>query len=512
MPADMRLGLPISLAVAFAIAACRTSPVLETAPQLDTLHATGSTERGAPIPAVKRRPPGACATLSEAEGPDVLRVVPEEALALYVDRQVGLAIVDIANPDEPTLLATSRFTSDPVGVFDLGGVAVVVYAPWDRPPETILRAVDLRRPDMGHRIGELVLAGAPRDARRVGDVLVVTRDLPSAGATGDAAIAVSTFVLDENMLTKRDEIRLPGRGGVVGGSPWGVAVAREAEPSFGKDRTSVTWIGIDDTTAALTTGGTVVVGGVVPRWRRSTDHVVDVSEDGQVRIVGCATAACPAGDLATYAAIDFADPARPRLTSATSLARASDAAFNFSADRLFVARPPRDPNLRDATELSVFKGNREPQLVGTVAIPGTVSSMVLRGDHLVALGWTGTATAGRRAIVHDIDVNAVPRLVGSLSFGGDWTWSAAYDDDRALSFDPSRTLGALPMTTLRGRSGALAAVQVLSFGASGPRSVIEHVIDSSDRLLFVDGRLLSFSPAGVVVVRTRLPRMDIGER
>jgi hypothetical protein len=262
----------------------------------------------------------------------------------------------------------------------------------------------------------------------------------------------------------------------------------------------VTWLGIDDDSGALHLGGTAVIDGVVPKWRRGMDHVVDVTEDARVRVVACATAACPAGDLATYAAVDFAEPARPRRSGAMTLARAGDAAVNFSADRLFVARPPRDPSSSDATELAVFETTREPVLLGAVSVRGTVSSLALRGDHVVALGWTGTIEAGRRAILHDLDVRGAPRLVGSVSFGGDWTWSAAYDDDRALSFDPNLALGALPMTTVRGSSGALGAVQVLAFAPSGPRAVMESGVGHADRLLFLDGRLLSFAADGVSVV------------
>jgi hypothetical protein len=448
----------------------------------------------------RRRAPGACATLSDAQGPDVLRAVRDKALALYADRQAGLAIVDIANPNAPIVLATSEFTGEPMGVFDLDGVAIVVYQPWDRSPETIVRAVEIGRRNAGRVLGEVVLEGAPRDARRAGDAVVVTRELGPGSERGRGLTAVTTFVLDETGMAKRDEVVLNGSGAVVGGSPWGVAVAREADPSFGKDRTAVTWLGIEDESAALEVGGTAVIDGVVPRWRRGTDHVVDVTEDAQVRVVACATAACPAGDSATYGAIDFTKPARPRRISAMTLARAGDAVFNFSGDRLFVARPSQGPDARDVTELAIFKTVREPFLLGSVSIAGTVSSLALRGDHVVALGWTGTITAGRRAIIHDLDMKGAPRLVGSLAFGGDWTWSAAYDDDRAFSFNPNLTLGALPMTTVRGNSGAMGAVQVLAFGPSGPRAVTERGIGSADRVLFVDGRLLSFSADGVSVV------------
>jgi hypothetical protein len=456
--------------------------------------------------------------MTDAEDPDVLRVssgsgrarAAREGLVLYANAQVGLALVDVADPDDPKLVATSPFIGTPIGVFERDAGAVVVFAPWDRPAETVVRAIELGRRDAGRTIGEIVLPGAPRDARRVGDAIVVTREVPSEGRARAPLTAVTTFVLDSDGLTKRDEIRLSGWGAVTGGSPHGVAVAREAPPELGGERTSVTWIGISpDDLGIERLRGTATFAGVVPRWRRASDHVVDVAEDARVRVVTCATTACPPGEAATYAAIDFAEPDRPRLASWSMIARAGDGVFNFDGERLFVARPPLER--ADATELAVFRTSGELAPLGAVRLRGTVASITVRHDpesvrrgsvgDLVVLGWTGSASESRRAIVHQIDARRTPRLIGSTSFGGDWTWSPAYDDDRSISFDPTSTLAALPITTMRGQSGALTAAQVLSLGPTGPRNVMERELTVADRLLFVDGRLLAFSADGVVVVR-----------
>jgi hypothetical protein len=491
----------VSLVSLVLLAACREPPVVEPpVAEPGSVDSTWSASSELPAgPTREQRQPGGCGTLTDAEEPEVLRLARgQEGTVLYANAQLGLAIVDVSDPDAPKLTGVSELTGTPVGIFEMNGAAVIVYAPWDRPAETVVRAVEIGPRVAGRTIGEIVLAGAPRDARRVGDVLVVTRDFTPAGTT---MTAVTTFMLDENGLSKRDEHRLAGRGAVTGGSPHGVAVAREAEAELGGDRTSVTWLGIaSEELGVIRLHGTSTVAGVIPRWRRASDHVIDVAEDARVRVVGCATSACPAGEAAAYAAIDFAEPDRPRLTSWSLLARAGDGVFNFDGDRLIVARPPADRS--DGTDLAFFRTNSELVPAGSVRLRGTIGSIAVRhGGDVVALGWTGSATAGKRAIVHHVDARRSPRLLGSTSFGGDWTWSPAYDDDRAISFDPASTLAALPMTTMRGQSGAFTAAQVLSFGPVGPRNVMEKEVTVADRLLFVDGRLLAFSSEGVTVVR-----------
>lgn len=513
----MRTCTALGLTALVLLAACRDAPVLDPTPPVEQTWRPSS--ESLPRMTREKRKAGACGTLTDAEDADVLRMsismgegrAASEGLVLYANAQVGLVLVDVADPDDPKLVATSSFTGTPIGVFERDEGAVVVFAPWDHPAETVVRAVELGRRGAGRTISEIALPGAPRDARRVGDVIVVTRELPSDGAAERPPLtAVTTFVLDADGLTKRDETRLPGRGAVTGGSPHGVAVVREAPPELGVDRTSVTWIGIAPNDLGVQRlHGTATFAGVVPRWRRATDHVVDVAEDARVRVVACATAACPAGEAATYASIDFSEPDRPRVTSWSMLARAGDGVFNFDGDRLFVARPPADRT--ETTDLTIFRTSGDLTRVGALRLRGTVASIAVRHDaefvrygsvgDLVVLGWTGSASAGRRAIVHQIDARRAPRLVGSTSFGGDWTWSPAYDDDRAISFDPTSTLAALPMTTMRGQSGAFAAAQVLSLAPTGPRNVMEREVAVADRLLFVDGRLLAFSAEGVVGVR-----------
>jgi hypothetical protein len=464
------------------------------------------------------RPPGACWSLIDSEEADILRVAAasdhDPQFVLYANAEAGLAIVDVDDVDNPRLITTSPFTGTPVGVFAKETVAFVVFAPWDRAPETAVRAVDLSPEHVGRTIGEIVLPGSPRDTRRAGDTIVVVHELDDPALQSARRTGIATFALDEGRLIKRDEVWLSGQEAVVGGSPFGIAVAREADPGDGPDRTAVTWLDLpEDGLGRLRVRGTQVVAGVVPRWRSASDHMLDVSEDARVRVIGCATAACREGDPATFAAIDFAEPDRPRVMGSSVIERAGDGVFRFRGEQLVVARRPLD-RPSEATELAFFDAGSELVPVGAVRLRGIVASISIIGvagaapQDVVTLGWTGSASEGKRAIVHQIDgrvgsiqgIRRGPRLLGSAAFGGDWTWSLAYDDDRAMSFDPGSALGALPMTTVRGDHGAVSAVEILSFGKRGPRAVMDRKLDVVDRLLFHGGRLLAFSGEGVAIV------------
>ncbi|MBX3232563.1 MAG: hypothetical protein KIT84_16430 [Labilithrix sp.] len=476
-------------AALLAVVALAALPACRTPPRVDDVPAADATIRAADFTPPPERRPGGCETLVDVEAPDTLRL--DGDVALYANEQIGVAVVDVSDPDAPKVLGVSEIKGTPVGVFALGGAAVVVYAPWDRDAVTVVRAVSIAPATPGRTIGERELAGAPRDARRVGDFVVVTRETP-AGRT-----AVAAFTLDANGLAPRDELELRGKSAVAGAAPTGVAIARTSEA--GADRTAVTWLGLDAGTGVFTLQGTATIDGVIPRWR-GVPRVIDVSEDGQVRLVTCPTAACPVDGPAAYASVDFSQPDRPRAMAWSLVARAGDGVVGFQGTRLVVARPAVDRS--DATELAFFRTDGALAPAGSVRLRGSVGSVVVEdsGD-VVTVGWTGNATTGRRAIVHHVDGRGVPRLVGAATFGGDWTWTRAYDDERVMGFDRGSLLAALPMTTLRGRHQPTAAVQVLSLDPSGPRAIAEKPAPFVDRLMFVDGRLLAFSADGVTVVR-----------
>lgn len=473
------------LLVLAGVAACRQPPPIET------VSTTAAEIAAAPVASLEpaSRRAGGCETLVDVEAPDTLRLA-DGNLVLYANEQVGLAVVDVGDPDRPAMKGIVELVGEPAGVFDVRGMAVLVYAPAARPQDVAVRAVTL---EPLRTMGELTLAGRVRDVRRVGDHVVVTRETP------DHRTAVTAFGVTDTGLVRRSEVVLDGASAVAGAAPRGLAIARSAAIEHGPNRTSVTWLTLDPDAGALAAEGTITVSGVIPRWR-SAHRVIDVTEDQRARLVLCATSGCATAEPAAYAALDFSTPAEPRVVSWKLVAGAGDGTIGFQGTRLVVARPVADRS--DASELAFYATESDLALAGKVRVRGSVGTIAVRdsGD-VVTVGWTGSASAGKRAILHHVDARGVPRLVGAATFGGDWTWSRAYDDDRVLGFDPHSTLAALPMTTVHGSHGPTSAAEVLSLDPSGPRAIAEEPLTLADRLLFVNGRLLSFSADGVVVLR-----------
>lgn len=462
------------------LAACRQPP------PVDSATTTAATVAAAPVAlAPAQRQPGECETLFDVETPDTLRL-RDGNVVLYANEQVGLAVVDVSDADRPKMKGVSELVGEPAGVFVLRGLGVLVATPSSSYGTVTLRAIAI---DSVRTVNELTLSGRIRDARRVGDFVVVTR------TTDDGMTAVTSFGVSEKGLVKHDEVVLDGRAAVTGASPRGIAVARNGAT----DQVLVTWIAMHPDTGGFATRGTTSFAGWIPRWRPSRG-VIDVTEDDRARFVTCSSTACDASGTAAYAAVDFANPSEPRVTSWNLLARAGDGVIGFQGTRLVVARPTTDRS--DASELSFYGTETGLVPIGRVRLRGTVGSIAVRdsGD-VVTIGWTGSASAGKRAILHQIDAKGTPRLVGAATFGGDWTWTRAYDDDRALGFDPRGAVAALPMTTVRGPAGPTNAAQIFSFESDGPKAIGEEPVTLADRLLFVNGRLLAFSPDGVVVLR-----------
>src|SRR4051812_19904399 len=82
------------------VGACRQPPPVDSA---TTTAAEVATTAPALAIAPAQRQAGECDTLFDVETPDTLRVVRGASVVLYANEQVGLAIVDVSDPDHPKM-------------------------------------------------------------------------------------------------------------------------------------------------------------------------------------------------------------------------------------------------------------------------------------------------------------------------------------------------------------------------------------------------------------------------
>src|SRR5262249_53552970 len=187
--------------------------------------------------------------------------------------------------------------------------------------------------------------------------------------------------------------------------------------------------------------------GGFPTWGRGAGEGVFADEARRVRLVTCATAACAPSDAAMLHVIDFHDASPPSSAGSIVVAPSGGAPVTkLSADLAFVASLTSIAGASgETTDLRVVRTEPSPRVVGSVKLEGRVTSLALQGDRLFALG----TLRGSRLAIHEVDLRApsAPRVRGPALFGADFSWSPAEDDALALSFDPSSSRIALPISS-----------------------------------------------------------------
>jgi hypothetical protein len=459
----------------------------------------------APAPTPARVPPAsstedqprACATLRDVAVSDVVRV--DGATLFYAEASEGLAIVDVSDAAAPRTVARVPFVGTPTALFVHEGIAWVVFLDSDArfleaKTATVIRAIDVRTPDAPRVIGQEVREGSTTIAKLVDGSLYTLRAGPSGGSV------IESFEVLHGALHALDQVVLEGSPAQLAASSAGLAAV-----TLTGEGAQVAWIDL-----ALQRGGAiglreaVRLPGGVATWERGDGRIVDADDGQRVRLITCATRACGPAEPATLRTIDFSGPGSARVLAPLRLTeRGGLPLTRFAEELLYVAETSRAR--KDATTLHVARTEEAgARFVGHVALRGMLSAIVPRDGSIVALGTVGGPDAPVHIVVHDIDVQRpeAPRVRASVTFGSDWTWSAALDDDNALSFDPASHLVAVPFTAWRHADKRyVTGTQLIELGASGGRPFSTfHAEGLVERAIFLDGQLVTLWPGGVVAV------------
>jgi hypothetical protein len=485
--------------------AAPTTPIALEAPT-----ATAAAQARVPTASSSEEQPAACATLRDVTVSDVVRV--DGTTLFYAEASEGLTIVDVSDPAAPRTMARVPFVGTPTALFVHEGIAWVVFVDSDArfleaKIATVIRAIDVRTPEAPRVIGQEVREGSATIAKLVDGSLYTLRAGPSGGSV------VESFEVLRGALHALDQVALEGSPAQLAASSAGLAAV-----TLTGEGAEVAWIDL-----ALQRGGAiglreaVRLPGGVATWERGEGRIVDADEGQRVRLVTCATRACGPAEAATLRTVDFRGPGPARVLAPLRLTeRGGLPLTRFAEELLYVAETSRAR--RDATTLRVARTEEAgPRFVGHLALRGMLSGIVPRDGSVVALGTVGGPDAPVHIIVHDVDVRRpeAPRVRASVTFGSDWTWSPALDDDKALSFDPATHLVAVPFTAWRHADKRyVTGTQLVELGANGgqPFSTV-HAEGLVERALFVDGQLVTIGPAGVVAVDyAARRRADLVER
>ncbi|MBS2018871.1 MAG: beta-propeller domain-containing protein [Deltaproteobacteria bacterium] len=441
--------------------------------------------------------PAACGTLRDVATSDAVKI--EGSTLFYAETAGGLTLVDVSEPTKPRKLATIPFVGMPRALFVRDGIAWVVFTDFDArhaddgAAATIVRAIDVTNPEKPVLLGDQVRSGHPRDAKLVGGVLYTLM------ATKDGS-AVESFSVRRGKLDWRDKVALEGAPAQLAASSAGLAVVTTFE-----NDSRVTWLDLPlDLPGTLMLRETLRTPGGVATWDRGDGRVVDADDGQRVRLVTCMTKACAPEEGATLRVLDFGGTASPRLTASLRITeRGGLPLTRFSNELLYVGET--SATAPDTTLLHVVRTDEaRPRLAATLPLRGLVSGFVARDTSLVALGTTASPETQVRIAVYDIDVRKpdAPRVRGSATFGSDWTWSPALDDEGAVSFDPSSHLVAIPFTAWRyADKRYVTGTQLVDLGRRGAQNVDTVPGEGFvERAVFLDGHLVTIGPEGIHAV------------
>jgi hypothetical protein len=465
--------LPMILAIAGI--ACETR---EAAP--------GDSSSGAQHVRVERKeepePPAACGTLRDVVPGDL--VVVDGDLVLHLDETEGLGITNVADPAHPRTIGRMPFVGTPVALHHRAPLVWMAYVDWNVPGAmTTVRVVDVSRPETPRIVGTASRPGVATATALVGGVLYLMT--PSGVETSVSAFRAS------NGVTLADAMTIDGAPAALAASPAGLAALTKTS-----DGVLVSWIDLSyERPGAMTLRGAKRIDGGFPAWERD---VVSADEGQAVRFLACKTSECRVDEDALVRVVDFSRGADDVRASLPVRVGAGVPVARFADDHLYVA-----DNAGHAT-LRVVDLHPSPRVVGSVPLTGMVSAIHPQGSRVLAVGTVGTPGTGIRVAVHDVDVRmpSLPRLRGTATFGHDWTWSRAADDDRAVSVDPTTELMALPFSTWRARDGRYATgAQVLALGGAAPAMRETLPADGHvERVVIVKGRVLAIGEGAVKVL------------
>lgn len=475
---------------------------------------------GGPPSAPSPDAPGGGAAPRTVEETDLYRL--EGNRLYYLNSYRGLMVFDVTNADQPRLLGRSPIFGDPVDMIVRDGVAIVVVGDWygrmdDGTPfrGSIVRGLDATDPANIRVLGEAKLGGWVRDDRVVGDVIyAVSEDYGwsygwSYGGGYQAGVIVSSVSFANRAIKQVDSVRYDGFAGVFHVTPSSIMLAA---PSAEQGNTQLSYLDISDPNGEIVPRGAIDVRGRVQGWGADngrwnldfadgkTAHVI-AQDDYRVNSAG--------GYL--LSTVDFSNADAPVVASEVKIAQTGwSAAARFFGDRLFLS-PESGYGALDATPLHVFdlSNAAAPQLAGSVVLPGHVWNILPASEsRIFALGNDDSTISdggyGSSVALQYLDVSepAVPRLIGTSTFGDGWAWTPAAGTFKAFTMDAAKGLAVLPFSGWDYKSGAYNnGLQLIEFspttiataGAARSKGWVE-------RGIFVGDRLVSLSDTSLSVV------------
>ncbi|MBI5508036.1 MAG: beta-propeller domain-containing protein [Deltaproteobacteria bacterium] len=385
----------------------------------------------------------------EIEEADVIRVVGDRLFLLNAYR--GLEIIDISDPDQPSILGNVKIFGYPVEMYVDGGRAYIIvsnyFTYWrglggmeDSAVEewrgSQVVVANIENPALPSVVTAVNIDGYISDTRRVGDILYVVSNRSSwwsctaSDDDVDLTFVASIDIYDPANIHEVERLSFPGSSNFIHVTENAIFVAQyfwswsepQATTSYGS---TVTYVDISDAYGHVAPRGKLAVPGYL-RDRYSMDWFAD-----SFRIVTYFWEGTGHSELRTF---DTANPDAMRAQGTLVIADAGQLmATRFAGLRAYTIHLPRQSV--DPLDVIDLADPYNPKLQAVLDIPGWVNHIEVRGMRLVALGVDDTDWQNQQVSVKLFDVTdaRAPILLDEAPVGVGHSWSTANWDPKALT-------------------------------------------------------------------------------
>lgn len=450
----------------------------------------------------------------EVVEPDVIRKAGK--LLYILNQHRGLIVVDL---DAGAILSQSPVHGFPRDLYLVGNRAYVLvsYAANTRVTGNVvamdlssrLFVFDVTRPEAPAALAVFDLAGDLIDSRLVGEVLYAVsaeyqwywpEDDGTVSGGGpritkqqtSASWVTSVAVGNPDDIRQVDTQSLAGYGNLIQATADAIFVAA---PDWGANQTVITYVDIASPIGTIAVRGSVAVPGTVP------DRFKMDAYAGVLRVVSTTWWPERKVHLTT---VDLGDPDNLQMLGETDIEDARGEtlfATRFDGPRAYVVTY----FMVDPLFVLDLSDPAAPKVAGALEVPGWSTHIEPRGDRLLALGVDDTGGTRRVSVsLFDVEQPAAPGLLDRVSFGGDWSWSSAYEDVKAFGILGDLIL--VPFSGWSGEAGGFERLQLVTWADDALR--LEGYVDLDGQIK----RSLAHGPDYFAVTTEELARIDADDR
>lgn len=457
-----------------------------------------------------------------------------EGKTIYFFNQFrGLQVIDVTDPDAPTLRGTLPLAEWGEQMYRLPAdtgdgtvwLALLTQSGCDGNSEVLLVAVRNGQPTLHRR---LPLIGSLQESRLVGHALYAATyswfqpaPVPDSNGTGyiyqpalPRTVVAGFDLADPRQPTTQPAVELAATPNAISATDRWLFVATTGSRTPSPTERLPFWAVAGNQAVHVfdlaDPHGSVRQTGVLPTEGRvdskfklglNGDVLTVVSEAGNTgRMVTHEDPATgktweewtwlpPRAVLETFT---LANPAQPeRLAGLTLINNQSVYGTRFDGNRVYVVTFLRV----DPLWIVDLSDPANPRVQGKLEVPGWSNYLLPQGDQLLAVGVEG----GRAALsLFDVKDAAKPALLSKALLGDGWSWTEANNDEKALTVLPEAGLLLMPWSGQQqsASSGWFSGMQLVDYeraaGSLIPRGVISHNFQAR-RATLIGERVVSLS-------------------